>query len=137
MLPSAFIVLDQLPVTPSGKLDRRALPTPDRSGSEKTYVAPRTRNEEILSGIFTAVLRLDQVGIHDNFFDLGGHSLLATQVISRVRSAFTIELALRALFESPTVAGLSALIVQNQAEVLNEDELTQLLIEAQEQGSRK
>ena len=139
MLPAAFIALDKLPLTPNGKLDRKALPAPEDSRPDLAapYVTPRTPSEEILASIFTAVLRLDQVGIHDNFFDLGGHSLLATQVISRVRSAFNIELALRTLFESPTVAGLSALIVHSQAQALSEVELTQLLAEAQDQGSRQ
>jgi len=137
MLPSGFIVLDQLPVTPSGKLDRRALPAPDYSGSEKAYVAPRTPTEEKLAEIFAAMLKIDRIGIHANFFDLGGHSLLATQVISRVRKTFETDIQLRALFELPTVGGLSALIVQKQAEGLGEDELAQLLTEAQEQGSRE
>ena len=137
MLPSAFIVLEQLPVTPSGKLDYRALPAPDYLGSEKAYVAPRTPNEQALAGIWAEVLKLDQIGIHDNFFDLGGHSLLATQVISRVKKTLDADIPLRALFESPTVAGLSALIVQSHAEGLGEDELAQLLSEAQEQGWRE
>ncbi|MGH8769835.1 MAG: non-ribosomal peptide synthetase [Burkholderiales bacterium] len=137
MLPSAFIVLDQLPVTPSGKLDRRALPAPDYSGSEQAYVAPRTPTEKTLAAIWAEVLKLDKVGIHDSFFELGGHSLLATQVISRVKKTLDADIQLRALFESPTVAGLSALIVQSQAEALGDDELTQLLTEAQEQGSRE
>ncbi|MGH8718224.1 MAG: amino acid adenylation domain-containing protein, partial [Burkholderiales bacterium] len=127
MLPSAFIVLDQLPVTPSGKLDRRALPAPDYSGSEQAYVAPRTPTEKTLAAIWAEVLKLDKVGIHDSFFELGGHSLLATQVISRVKKTLDADIQLRALFESPTVAGLSALIVQSQAEALGDDELTQLL----------
>ena len=134
MLPSAFIVLAQLPLTPSGKLDRRALPAPDYSGSENAYVAPRTPTEEKLAEIFAAMLKLDRIGIHDNFFDLGGHSLLATQVISRVRKTFELDILLRALFELPTVAELAKLIVQKQAEALGEDELAQLLAEAHSAG---
>jgi amino acid adenylation domain-containing protein len=109
MLPSAFVYLEALPLTPNGKVDLKALPAPDQTRPEldETFVAPRTPVEEILAGIWAGVLKLDQVGIHDNFFDLGGHSLLATQIISRIRNAFRIDLPLRALFETPTVAGIA------------------------------
>ncbi|MEO5726492.1 MAG: amino acid adenylation domain-containing protein, partial [Byssovorax sp.] len=110
MLPSAFVVLDALPLNRNGKVDRRALPAPEAAKMrlEEAYVAPRTPVEELLAGIFADLLRIPQVGAHDDFFALGGHSLLATQVISRVRAAFAIELPLRELFEVPTVAGLGA-----------------------------
>jgi len=109
MIPAAFVFLDTLPLTPNGKLDRRALPEPDsqRREDEARYVPPRTAVEQGLAEIWAEVLRVDRVGIHDNFFDLGGHSLLATRVASRIREVFRIELPLRALFEMPTVAGLS------------------------------
>jgi acyl carrier protein len=109
MVPSAFVMLDALPLTPNGKVDRRALPAPDRTRlvSTQTFASPRTPIEEVLAGIWAQVLGCEPVDIHDNFFDLGGHSLLATQVISRVRSAFQVELPLRCLFESPTVAELA------------------------------
>jgi amino acid adenylation domain-containing protein len=108
MMPSAFVVLDKLPRTPNGKVDRRALPVPDkaRPDLEETFVAPRTPVEEVLVGIWAEVLRLDKVGVQDNFFELGGHSLLATQVISRVRDAFSVELSLYSLFEAPTISSL-------------------------------
>lgn len=137
MVPATFTALDALPLTPNGKLDRRALPAPDdsRPELEAAYVAPRTPTEEMLAAIWAEVLQLARVGIHDNFFDLGGHSLLATQVIARVKETLQADVPLRALFEAPTVAGLSALIVQKQAEALSDDELAQLLTEAQGQGA--
>jgi len=109
MMPSAFMLLDELPLTPNGKIDRKALPAPEQGRPElaELYVAPQTAVEEIVGGIWAEVLQVEQVGVHDNFFELGGHSLLATQVISRVREAFGVEVALRQLFERPTVAGLA------------------------------
>jgi alpha-ketoglutarate-dependent taurine dioxygenase/acyl carrier protein len=109
MVPSAFVMLDSLPLTPNGKVDRRALPVPDRTRieAEKTFTSPRTPIEEVLAGIWAQVLGCESVGIHDNFFELGGHSLLATQIIGRLRSVFQVELPLRCLFESPTIAGLA------------------------------
>jgi acyl carrier protein len=118
MIPAALVVLDRLPLTASGKLDRGALPAPESSwqGASSHYAAPRSPLEARLAGIWCEVLRLRQVGIHDNFFDLGGHSLLATQVVARVRDACRIELPLRALFESPTVAELAAVVANLQRE---------------------
>jgi amino acid adenylation domain-containing protein len=108
MMPSAFVVLEALPLTPNGKVDRRALPQPElRPELEPTFVAPRTPIEEILANIWGCVLGIEQVGIDDNFFELGGHSLLATQVISRVRNTLAVELPLRSLFETPTVASFA------------------------------
>ena len=111
MVPSAFVMLDTVPLTPNGKVDRKALPAPDwsQSGLEESYVPPRTPVEEMLAGIWMQVLAVDaeRVGIHDNFFELGGHSLLATQVVSRVRDAFNVDLPLRRLFETPTIAALA------------------------------
>jgi amino acid adenylation domain-containing protein len=109
MIPSAFVTLETLPVTPNGKIDRRALSQLSVSHeiSEKTFVAPRTPEEELLAGIWAELLGAPRVGVHNNFFELGGHSLLATQVISRLRDSFGVELSLRELFESPTIASLN------------------------------
>jgi amino acid adenylation domain-containing protein len=109
MIPSTFVSLPELPTTPNGKLDRRALPAPDEKHREleRAYEAPRTRAEEVLAGIWEEVLGLGRVGIHDDFFELGGHSLLATRVVSRVREVFGTELTVLGLFEEPTVAGLA------------------------------
>jgi amino acid adenylation domain-containing protein len=108
MVPGAFVFLEAMPLTPNGKIDRRALPAPDTSHREleDNFVAPNTPTEEILAAIWAEVLGLQLVGINDNFFELGGHSLLATQIISRIREAFKIELPLRHLFEAPTIASL-------------------------------
>jgi len=109
MVPLMFVFLESLPLTPNGKLDRKALPAPEQTRPEldETYCAPRTPVEELLGQIWSDVLKLDQVGIHDNFFHLGGHSLLATQVISRIRDAFKLDLPVRSLFEAPTIYGLA------------------------------
>jgi aspartate racemase len=112
MVPSAFVVMETLPLSPTGKVDRRALPAPSdaRSGLEAAFVAPRGPVEELLAAIWAAVLRVDRVGIHDNFFELGGHSLLATQVISRILSTLGVELPLRTVFEAPTVARMAVCV---------------------------
>lgn len=109
MLPSTFVILSALPLTPNGKVDRQALRAlePDKSNLEQAAAGPRTLTEELLAGLWAQVFKLAQVSVHSNFFDLGGHSLLATQVVSRVRQIFQVDLAVRALFESPTIAGLA------------------------------
>jgi amino acid adenylation domain-containing protein len=128
MIPAAFVVVDALPLTPNGKLDRSALPRPDQVGSGlETYKPPRTPAEETVAKIWADVLKVERVGIHDNFFDLGGHSLLATKVISRVRATFHIDLPLRSFFQAPTVAELVAVITENQAKKLDDEALDQML----------
>jgi acyl carrier protein len=106
MMPSALVVLDSLPLNPSGKVDRGALPAPV-PGSGEAYVAPRTEMEEGVAAIWSEVLGVEKVGVEDNFFSLGGHSLLATRIVSRIRQTFGIDLPLRELFESPTVASVA------------------------------
>ncbi|MEH1843055.1 MAG: amino acid adenylation domain-containing protein [Nostoc sp.] len=109
MVPASFVFLDNLPLNPNGKIDRRALPAPHTSdlALSTNFIPPQNATEEVLASIWVKVLRLEQVGIHDNFFELGGHSLLATQVMSRVRQAFQIEMPLQILFENPTIASLA------------------------------
>ncbi len=109
LVPSAFLRLEALPLTSNGKVDRNALPAPDPAHLtlESEFVPPRTPTEEVVAGIWAAVLGLDRVGVHDDFFELGGHSLLATQVASRLRNTFAIEVPVRMLFEATTVAALS------------------------------
>ncbi|HEX5760247.1 MAG TPA: amino acid adenylation domain-containing protein [Thermoanaerobaculia bacterium] len=107
MVPGAFVLLPELPRTPSRKVDRKALPAPDTAVGEASHAPPRDPLEELLAGIWSDLLRRPRVGARDDFFALGGHSLLATQVISRVRDALGVELPLRKLFETPTVEGLA------------------------------
>jgi amino acid adenylation domain-containing protein len=117
MIPSLFAPLESLPSTPSGKIDRRALPAPDPRTTifESGSPAPRTPIERALAEIWSEVLGVERVGVEDNFFALGGHSLLATQVFSRLRKAFRVGLPLRVLFETPTIAGLAAAVEAAQS----------------------
>lgn len=118
MVPSAFVLLETLPLTPNGKVDRRALPAPDDTRPElrEAFVAPRTPIEEMVTGIWSQVLGIEQIGIHDDFFTLGGQSLLATQVTSRLRTALQVEVPLRTFFEASTVAQLAEIIPGLQAQ---------------------
>lgn len=114
MLPASFVCLESLPLTPNGKVDFKALPAPEINGLEADNLAPQTVEEQRLAEIWAEVLGLKQVGIHDNFFELGGHSLLAAQLIAKVRDRFQVDLSLRCLFQSPTVATLAVAIAQAQ-----------------------
>jgi amino acid adenylation domain-containing protein len=119
MVPSSFVLMDALPLSVNGKVDRKNLPAPDsvRPQLERAYVIPRSELEEKLCAIWCSVLNLETVGVYDNFFtELGGHSLLATQVISRVRKVIRVEIPLRYIFETPTVAGLAERIVELKKE---------------------
>jgi acyl carrier protein len=108
MVPSSFAILEQMPLTSNGKIDRKVLLASEGLGRNVTeqYAPPVTPAQELLAQLWSEVLQQEQVGIHDNFFELGGHSLLATQLISRVRDVFEVELPLRTLFEQPTIAKL-------------------------------
>ncbi|MBD2083576.1 non-ribosomal peptide synthetase [Coleofasciculus sp. FACHB-542] len=115
MVPSAFVVLKAFPLTPNGKIDRLALPAPETIKPETdTFVAPRNSVEELLAGIWVPLLKLEKVGIYDNFFDLGGHSLLIPQLLAKVREIFQIELTLRDFFDAPTIADLGKNIEMKQ-----------------------
>ncbi|MUG96208.1 amino acid adenylation domain-containing protein [Scytonema sp. UIC 10036] len=116
MVPSAFVMLDALPLTSNGKVDRRALMSINlaRPDLETAFAAPRTTVEATLVGIWSQILEVKEIGIHDNFFELGGHSLLATQVVHQVQTVFQVELPLLALFEEPTVAALARVIESSQ-----------------------
>ncbi len=114
MVPTAFAILEAMPLTPNGKVDRRALPVPESNREQATFAPARTPIEEMLALIWADVLGVKLVGVLDNFFILGGHSLLATQVISRVRTTMNVELPLRSLFEAPTIAELAEYVAQWQ-----------------------
>ncbi|HVO61625.1 MAG TPA: amino acid adenylation domain-containing protein [Terriglobales bacterium] len=131
MVPAAIVYMDSLPLTRNGKIDTAALPSPEEIATERAIVAPRNPVEQGLAEIWRQVLRMEQVGVEDNFFDLGGHSLLATQVIARIRSTFHVQVPLRSLFDTPTVAGLAqqiAAMPQNS----EEEEVARLLQELEE-----
>ena len=112
MIPQAFVLLDSLPLTPNGKVDRKALPSPDTATRNlaNSFVLPRNPIEAQLTQIWGEVLGLERIGVKDNFFELGGHSLLATQVLSRINSAFELDLSVQIMFESPTIAGIAGYI---------------------------
>jgi amino acid adenylation domain-containing protein len=117
MIPNAFVHLEAMPLTPSNKIDRKALPAPDQTRAvEVEYVPPATETEIALAEIVAELLNLDRVGLNDNFFELGGHSLMATQFVSRVREAFGIELPLRTIFEHPSVGELAGEVDRLRAE---------------------
>ena len=122
MVPAAFEMIESLPLMPNGKIDRRALPEPNATGPEpdELFVPPRTPLEAMLADAWREVLKIDQIGIHENFFDLGGHSLLAAKVVSTVRNILDIELCMVDVFEAPTIAGLTMLLnargAQNEAQ---------------------
>ncbi|WP_095155656.1 non-ribosomal peptide synthetase, partial [Pseudomonas sp. Irchel 3E13] len=118
MVPTHFVLLAAMPLTPNGKLDRKALPQPDTTLSQTAYVAPVSELEQQLAAIWAEVLKIERVGLDDSFFELGGHSLLATQVISRVRQALKIELSLRSLFEAKDLRGFARQVEHGESSKL-------------------
>ena len=133
MVPAIFILLEDVPRNPNGKVDRQALPAPDQRRLERQDpgIAPRTPVEKMLAEIWAEVLGLEQVGVQDNFFDLGGHSLFATRVLTRVRDILAVELPLRALFETPTLAEFAMVIAQSQANKVAHADMARLLAEVE------
>jgi len=123
MVPRLFVPMDRLPMTPAGKIDRKALPDPDGDALQRggRWVEPRTDPERVLAKIWTNILGLERVGIHDNFFDLGGHSLTATRVLSQVRVQLKVDIPLRTIFERPTIAELSRFIERQEGVVAQQD----------------
>ena len=107
MVPAQVVTLERMPLTPNGKLDRKALPAPSAADSAAEYLAPRSVTEQLLAGIWQEVLKVERVGVFDNFFELVGHSLVATRIVHSLQRLFDIKLPLQSLFHDPTVAGLS------------------------------
>jgi acyl carrier protein len=130
-VPFSWVSLASLPRTPNGKIDRTALPAPTEAApsTHNIHQSPRTPLEAALLAIWSEILKVDKIGIHDNFFDLGGHSLLAIQILSRTRDALSIELPVRFLFESPTIAEFAAAIARHHAGSLNKALLAETLRE--------
>lgn len=129
MVPSAFVLVDSLPLTANGKLDVRALPAPEQPAPAREQVAPRTSAEEKMVKIWEEVLRLESVGVTDNFFELGGHSLLATQIISRIRNTFRVQVPLASFLQNPTITALAQEIGNCPAVESEEEEMARLLQE--------
>jgi len=129
MVPPVILTIDRLPVSPNGKLDRKALPAPKAVRSDENYLAPRSSVEEALASIWTEVLGIEKVGVNEGFFELGGHSLLATLVVSRIRDRFEVDLPLRRIFEAPTITELSVAIVQRQIEQTDAQEVLEMVAE--------
>jgi hypothetical protein len=124
MVPSAFVVLERLPSSPNGKLDRKALPAPDiHAYSTREHEPPQGEVEAALAKIWQQLLRVERIGRHDNFFELGGHSLLATRVVTHISFTLDVEIPLRAIFEKPTIEGLSRCVVQEIADELSMEAL--------------
>lgn len=128
MIPTFFVVLESLPMTPNGKVDRHALPSPDQSPSTKqrTYVAPRTVVEEVLVMMWRSVLNVEQIGVTDNFFQIGGHSLKAARLVALIRKTFQMDVPLRRLFEMTTVAALAEYLITHEAKPEQTEKIAQI-----------
>jgi acyl carrier protein len=129
MIPSGFVLVEQLPHTPSGKIDRRALPAFEAATTEasENFIAPRTPVEEVLAEVWSEVLGVERVGVEDHFFDLGGHSLLATRILSHVRRLFRRELPLQVVFEATTVAKLAQAVIESEAQPGQTEKIARVL----------
>jgi hypothetical protein len=129
MVPAAFCMLDAMPLTPNGKLDRRALPAldPCRLDQAVDYVAPQTPTEKALAEIWTELLGVERLGIHDNFFDAGGHSLLATRVVARIRTSFSVGVTLRDFLKHPTISSLAVALEEAILSAPSEEKLHEVL----------
>jgi hypothetical protein len=135
MVPSVYVFLSAFPLDVHGKIDRKRLPAPEKGESDMVpYEAPRNETERTLCEIWSQVLELDRVGTQQNFFSSGGHSLLAAQVVARIRSSLGVNLPLRSLFEHPTIDELALAIVQQQAQLVDEALLAELLEEFEDEG---
>jgi acyl carrier protein len=142
MVPSIFVVVPDLPVTTNGKVDRAALPPPDASATlpNENYASPHTVLEEKLSGLVSDLLGVARVGVNDNFFLIGGHSLFGTQLIARIQDTFGVDLSLRSVFESPTVALLAQQVenlIMTRLETMSEDEIQRALAQVPSGGVRQ
>jgi len=133
MIPSAFLPMDALPQTPNGKTDRLRLPLPSRNRPdlENPFLPPRIEIETELAAIWAEVLGLDQVGIHDNFLELGGDSLLATRISAQLMRRFKVDLPINTLFESPTVAKMAEILLNERARTTGEEDLGRILREVE------
>jgi acyl carrier protein len=134
MIPSLFMELDEIPLLPNGKADRKSLPTPQMNGvlRENQLATPSTDTEKTMEKIWAKALNADSIGIHDNFFDLGGHSLLATRIMSRIKTTFQVDLPLRIFFEMPTIAEIAEEIDQRLARRMDSSKTNELLDELED-----
>jgi len=126
MIPAKFVILHQLPVTENGKIDRLRFPAPAEPSAERSLADPSTETEQVVARIWSQVLGVEHIGVHDDFFEIGGHSLRATQIVSRIRSAFDVDIPLERLFECSTVSRLSAVIEElalNQIEQMTDEQV--------------
>ncbi|HEX7186485.1 MAG TPA: amino acid adenylation domain-containing protein [Thermoanaerobaculia bacterium] len=136
MVPAAFVEMSGLPLNANGKLDQATLPEPEmQPGSRAEYVAPRMPVEELLAGMYAELLGVEKVGINDSFFELGGHSLQGTRLMAQVRDAFGVDLKVRALFESPTVAELAVAIALEMVELTDDEEMAEVFAELEQRGA--
>jgi acyl carrier protein len=128
-----WIILDSMPLMPNGKVNRRALPDPGKGRPQLTigYVIPRSDVEILLARIWSEVLAVDQIGIHDNFFDLGGHSLAATRIISQIIEKLQLDRPIKSLFNSPTIAQMATVVAKNRAKRANKAEVARMLQEVE------